>query len=143
MGSRNAKRVDPIDAKIGERVRLRRVMLGLTQQKLGQELGVTFQQVQKYEGGYNRISPNRMNIISRVLHVPVGYFFDDTSEQDCRPETAEDSEDLIRFASSREGRELNMAFPKIKDKTIRDKVLELMRTLAQNPTDAGGLETGT
>src|SRR5919205_4612142 len=68
---------NPIDVRVGARLRLRRNMLGLSQEKLGQAIGLTFQQVQKYERGANRIGASRLHELSRVLDVPVSFFFDD------------------------------------------------------------------
>lgn len=72
----------PLDRHVGRRVRLRRTLLGLTQQELGEQIGVTFQQIQKYERGTNRISASRLWEISRVLKVPVSFFFEDYREED-------------------------------------------------------------
>src|SRR5689334_10445665 len=69
---------NPIDVRVGARVRLRRQMLGLSQEKLGEAIGLTFQQVQKYERGANRIGASRLYELSRILDVPVSFFFDDT-----------------------------------------------------------------
>ncbi|SOD99239.1 helix-turn-helix domain-containing protein [Caenispirillum bisanense] len=72
----------PLDRHVGRRVRLRRTLLGLTQQELGEQIGVTFQQIQKYERGTNRISASRLWEIARVLKVPVSFFFEDFREDD-------------------------------------------------------------
>src|ERR671927_1682591 len=69
---------NPIDVRVGARLRLRRNMLGLSQEKLGEMIGLTFQQVQKYERGANRIGASRLHELSRVLDVPVSFFFEDT-----------------------------------------------------------------
>src|SRR5690349_12335677 len=69
---------NPIDVRVGARLRLRRNMLGISQEKLGEMIGLTFQQVQKYERGANRIGASRLYELSRVLDVPVSFFFDDT-----------------------------------------------------------------
>jgi transcriptional regulator with XRE-family HTH domain len=69
---------NPIDIRVGARLRLRRNMLGLSQEKLGEAIGLTFQQIQKYERGANRIGASRLHELSRVLDVPVSFFFDDT-----------------------------------------------------------------
>src|SRR5947207_6027813 len=76
-GRHRADKPNPIDVQVGSRVRLRRNMLGLSQEKLGAEVGLTFQQVQKYEAGTNRVSASRLHDLSRVLDVPVSFFFDD------------------------------------------------------------------
>src|SRR4051812_18882635 len=74
---RRSEQPNPIDVQVGSRVRLRRNMLGLSQEKLGEAIGLTFQQVQKYERGANRIGASRLHELSRVLDVPVSFFFDD------------------------------------------------------------------
>ena len=76
-GRRKGDKPNPIDVHVGSRVRLRRNMLGLSQEKLGEAIGLTFQQVQKYERGANRIGASRLHDLSRVLDVPVSFFFDD------------------------------------------------------------------
>src|SRR5512141_325790 len=76
-GRRKSETPNPIDVQVGSRVRLRRSMLGLSQEKLGEAIGLTFQQVQKYERGANRIGASRLHELSRVLDVPVSFFFDD------------------------------------------------------------------
>src|SRR5579875_1614359 len=70
-------RASPIDAHVGTRIRLRRTLLGMSQEKLGEALGLTFQQVQKYERGVNRVGASRLFDLSRVLDVPISFFFDD------------------------------------------------------------------
>jgi transcriptional regulator with XRE-family HTH domain len=77
-GRQKSDKPNPIDVQVGARVRLRRNMLGLSQEKLGEAIGLTFQQVQKYERGANRIGASRLHELSRVLDVPVAFFFDDT-----------------------------------------------------------------
>src|SRR5690606_29449067 len=73
----NKKKPNPIDVHVGSRIRLRRNMLGLSQEKLGENLGITFQQIQKYEKGTNRVGASRLQAISSILAVPVSYFFED------------------------------------------------------------------
>ena len=73
----NKKQPNPIDIHVGSRVRLRRMMLGMSQERLGESLGITFQQIQKYEKGTNRIGASRLQHIARVLSVPVSFFFED------------------------------------------------------------------
>jgi transcriptional regulator with XRE-family HTH domain len=78
----NKKKPNPIDIHVGSRVRLRRNMLGMSQEKLGEMLGITFQQIQKYEKGTNRVGASRLQAISTVMNVPVSYFFEDAPGQD-------------------------------------------------------------
>src|ERR1700740_1618218 len=80
-GRRKGDKPNPIDIHVGSRVRLRRNMLGLSQEKLGEAIGLTFQQVQKYERGANRVGASRLYDLSRVLDVPVSFFFDDISTE--------------------------------------------------------------
>src|SRR4029077_17366353 len=73
----NTKKPNPVDIHVGSRVRLRRMMLGMSQEKLGESLGITFQQIQKYEKGTNRVGASRLQHIATILTVPVAFFFDD------------------------------------------------------------------
>ena len=72
----NKKKPNPIDIHVGSRIRLRRTMLGMSQEKLGESLGITFQQIQKYEKGTNRVGASRLQNISSILNVPVSFFFE-------------------------------------------------------------------
>ncbi len=129
---------NPIDVHVGSRVRLRRTLLGLSQEKLGEALGLTFQQVQKYERGANRIGASRLFDLSRVLDVPVSFFFDDMS-----PEVAGQSPRLQAGVSEpppepfdpdplakRETLELVRAYYRIEDETVRKRLFELAKALA-------------
>jgi transcriptional regulator with XRE-family HTH domain len=125
---------NPIDVHVGARVRARRKEIGLSQERLAGDLGLTFQQVQKYERGANRISSSKLYEIARLLRTPVHYFFEGltTEEQTpARPEAAEIGAALKTFLSSAEGQELAAMFPKIKHGATRRRVLELVRTMAQ------------
>src|SRR5690606_34025694 len=77
----NKKKPNPIDIHVGSRVRLRRNMLGMSQEKLGERLGITFQQVQKYEKGTNRVGASRLQAIASILDAPVSFFFEDAPGQ--------------------------------------------------------------
>ena len=133
---RGTRRPNPIDIHVGNRVRLQRMLIGISQEKLGERLGLTFQQVQKYEKGINRIGASRLFELSRVLGVPVQFFYDDAplggSAQAATPGFAERSPDshVFEFLSSREGLELNRAFSRITDPKVRKSVLDLVRSLA-------------
>jgi len=132
---RSSRKPNPIDAHVGMRVRLRRMLLGMSQEKLGEHLGLTFQQVQKYEKGVNRIGASRLFDLSRVLGVPVQFFYDeapaDLVDASAAPGFAERPTEtyVIDFLSTREGLELNKAFVKIADPRVRRSVVELVRTL--------------
>jgi len=129
------KKPNPVDAHVGSRVRLRRMLLGMSQERLGESMGLTFQQVQKYEKGVNRIGASRLFQISKILDVPVQFFFEEapyTGDGNAVRGMAEpDSEAFIlEFLNSREGLELNRAFVKIGDPKVRKSVVDLVRALS-------------
>ena len=130
----NKKKPNPIDIHVGSRVRLRRNMLGMSHEKLGESLGITFQQIQKYEKGTNRVGASRLQAIATILAVPVSFFFDDAPGQDHAKlrGMAEDSSTsyVVDFLNSAEGLQLNRAFVKIGDAKIRRKIIDLVKTLA-------------
>lgn len=134
------KSPNPTDKYVGSRVRMRRLMLSMSQEKLGEKLGLTFQQVQKYEKGVNRIGASRLFQISKILDVPVQFFFEEAPHVDGRraPGMAEaDSEAFIlEFLNSREGLELNRAFVKIADPKVRKSVVDLVRALSASSDNA-------
>jgi transcriptional regulator with XRE-family HTH domain len=138
----NKKQPNPIDVHVGSRVRLRRMMLGMSQEKLGEHLGITFQQVQKYEKGTNRIGASRLQHIARVLTVPVSFFFEDapgtvqTDPNRLAPEVSTNY--VVEFLSSSEGIQLNKAFIRIKDAKLRRKVIELVRAMAGEDDEPEG-----
>jgi transcriptional regulator with XRE-family HTH domain len=134
-------RASPIDVHVGSRVRLRRTLLGMSQEKLGEALGLTFQQIQKYERGVNRIGASRLFDLARVLDVPIGFFFDDMS-----PELGGNAANRARgsafgFAEGQEGfeddtlhrretLELVRAYYRITDPSVRKRVFDLIKTLS-------------
>jgi transcriptional regulator with XRE-family HTH domain len=129
------KKPNPVDAHVGSRVRLRRMLLGMSQERLGESMGLTFQQVQKYEKGVNRIGASRLFQISKILDVPVQFFFEEapySGDGNAVRRMAEpDSEAFIlEFLNSREGLELNRAFVKIGDAKVRKSVVDLVRALS-------------
>ena len=130
----NKKKPNPTDVHVGGRIRLRRNMLGMSQEKLGENLGITFQQIQKYEKGTNRVGASRLQAISSVLGVPVSYFFDEMAGQESAGGRgfAEDSPGLqvMDFCSTAEGLQLNRAFLKISDPKVRRRVIDLVKALA-------------
>lgn len=126
---RNARRANPIDVHVGGRVRLRRMLLGMSQEKLGERLGLTFQQIQKYEKGVNRIGASRLFEMARVLGVPVQFFYDDLNSP--VPGMLDPGEDYVpEVLATREGLELNKAFARITDPRVRRSIVELVRSLA-------------
>ncbi len=129
------KKPNPVDTHVGSRVRLRRMLLGMSQERLGESMGLTFQQVQKYEKGVNRIGASRLFQISRILDVPVQFFFEEAPHvgdtHSVRGMAEPDSESFIlEFLNTREGLELNRAFVKIRDPKVRKSVVDHVRALS-------------
>jgi transcriptional regulator with XRE-family HTH domain len=131
---------NPIDRHVGSRVRMRRVILGMSQEKLGEALGLTFQQVQKYEKGANRIGASRLQQISRTLDVPPAFFLEGAPSFEAAGDNnephqlrvAEDSNSsyVADFLSTTEGLHLNMAFARIHDPKVRRRIIDLVSALA-------------
>lgn len=121
---------DPVDLYVGSRVRMRRTVLGLSQEKLADQLGITFQQVQKYENGSNRVGSSRLYAISRILSVPVSFMFDGYDESG-RLAVSEDVSKFDKQMRSRETIELMKAYYNIKDENLRRKVLEMVKAMPQ------------
>lgn len=128
---------NPVDVHVGGRIRLRRTLLGMSQERLGDALGLTFQQVQKYERGTNRVGASRLWDLSRVLDVPVSFFYEDMAETVAgnsprlisgmaeEPELAE-----VDPLTKRETLELVRAYYRIQDPTVRKRVFDLAKALA-------------
>ncbi|GGZ32518.1 helix-turn-helix domain-containing protein [Asticcacaulis endophyticus] len=129
---------NPVDLHVGGRVRMRRKFLGLSQEGLADAIGLTFQQVQKYERGSNRISASKLYEISKTLKAPVSYFFEGYGEAESDDGFSESqSEQFIHgFLMTTEGIELAESFPRIPDPKHRRKIMELVRTLAEDPEPA-------
>ena len=129
-----AKIPNPIDLHVGSRVRMRRMLLGLSQEKLGEALGVTFQQVQKYEKGMNRIGASRLQDIAKILDAPPSFFFEDapTATGEIQPGFAEGKSAgfVVEFLSTVEGLQLNKAFATIKDPKVRKRIVDLVVAIA-------------
>jgi transcriptional regulator with XRE-family HTH domain len=132
---------NPVDIHVGSRVRLRRTLLGMSQEKLGEAIGLTFQQVQKYERGANRIGASRLFDLSQVLDVPVSFFYDDMPVELAHPTPAEYASRLGGLAeeptgfdsdllSRRETIDLIRAYFAIPDTQVRKRVYELAKALA-------------
>jgi len=123
-------RPNPVDIHVGSRVRLRRTLLGMSQEKLADALGLTFQQVQKYERGANRIGASRLHQLSRILEVPVSFFFE---EMGAAP-GAQIAEDGSGFEhdpmTKRETLELVRAYYRIPDEKVRKRIFEMVKAIA-------------
>ena len=126
-------RANPIDVQVGGRVRLRRMLLGMSQEKLGEHLGLTFQQIQKYEKGINRIGASRLFDLSQVLSVPGQFFYEELAvgQPDAVGFAERPGESYAaEFLGSREGLELNKAFARISDPRVRRSIVDLVRAFA-------------
>ncbi|NIA72161.1 helix-turn-helix transcriptional regulator [Pelagibius litoralis] len=145
LGDRRTSGPNPVDVHVGGRVRLRRTLLGMSQEKLGEAIGLTFQQVQKYERGANRVGASRLFDLSRVLDVPVGFFFDEMPTDVAasspaqrpgvgRPAPEQELDPLVK----RETLELVRAYYKIEDASVRKRLFEMTKALAS----ASGRDSG-
>jgi len=153
LGNDKESKASAIDVHVGTRIRLRRTLLGLSQERLGEALGLTFQQVQKYERGTNRVGASRLFDLSRVLDVPISFFFDDLPEQLSGGYGGQGSTASLggrrtfAFAEAQEGfgaaadepsnrretLELVRAYFRITDSAVRKRVLDLVKSLAPEP----------
>jgi transcriptional regulator with XRE-family HTH domain len=120
----SAPRIDSFDKQVGQRVRLGRMMKGLTQQALATELGVTFQQVQKYENGSNRISAGKLQRIAESLVVPISFFFQSEASQ-----TPNEQDRLTQLLEDRDAIVLLHAFAEVEDGNVRKAIVNLVRNL--------------
>ena len=131
---------NPVDLHVGGRVRMRRKVLGVSQERLAEALGLTFQQVQKYERGANRVSASKLYEIARFLSAPIAYFFEGLSDPAAPGGAGVDdsgAEQFVHeFLMTPEGLELAAAFPKIARPRLRRRILDLVRALAEED-DAG------
>ena len=131
-GTTRKKGTAPVDVYVGARVRMRRLMMDMSQEKLGTALGLTFQQVQKYEKGANRIGASRLQQISEILQVPVAYFFEGWPSDGGAPTKADRSElsDIAQFMASSDGVELMRAFIRIANPKLRRQLARLAVEIA-------------
>lgn len=126
-----AKVPNPIDKHVGNRVRMRRILAGLSQEKLGEALGLTFQQVQKYEKGTNRIGASRLQQISKILEAPPAFFFEGAPVGDGIAQSGfAESAQVVDFLSTVEGLQLNKAFASIRDAKVRKRIVDLVIAIA-------------
>ncbi len=142
MAEEKDGRPSPVDVHVGTRIRLRRTLLGLSQERLGDALGLTFQQVQKYERGVNRVGASRLFDLSRILDVPISFFYDNMPDQESFPSTPVPSQRQVSgFAetqagfggeepqNARETQELVRAYYRITDPAVRRRVFDLMKSM--------------
>ena len=129
----STKAPNPVDKYVGSRVRMRRIMLGMSQEKLGEALGLTFQQVQKYEKGTNRVGASRLQQISEILQVPVSFLFDGGPSGVVNAESFREGGSLAYvsdFLATAEGLALTRAFTRITDAKMRRSIVELVEQIA-------------
>jgi transcriptional regulator with XRE-family HTH domain len=130
------KAPNPTDKHVGSRVRMRRMMLGMSQEKLGNSLDLTFQQVQKYEKGTNRIGASRLQQISHILQVPVAFFFEGAPNiGGPRAEGASEAPSpayVSDFLATSDGLALTKAFTRISDSKLRRRIVDLVEQIALN-----------
>ena len=134
---KSGKKPNPTDIYVGSRIRMRRKMLGLSQEKLGEKLGITFQQIQKYEKGTNRIGASRLQQISGVLGVPVAYFFEDAQGEAMTTSGFSDKKGdyVADFLATSEGLQLTKSFMKVKDPKVRRRIVDLVASIADEHAD--------
>jgi transcriptional regulator with XRE-family HTH domain len=135
MSTISKRMPNPVDVHVGNRMRMRRMLVGMSQEKLGERLGLTFQQVQKYEKGTNRVSASRLFHVAQVLGVPVQYFYEDLpagAGENGAEGFGESGEQAVitNFLNSSEGLQLNRAFHQITDTDVRRRVVELVKSIA-------------
>lgn len=126
------KKPNPVDRHVGSRVRMRRMLIGMSQEKLGEALGITFQQIQKYEKGTNRIGASRLHQIAQVLGVPIDFLYEGAPQAEGATGLAESPSPpyVVDFLTTAEGLELMKGFMGIKDTRVRRRIVDLVRVLA-------------
>ena len=140
MGEQTESRPSPVDVHVGARIRLRRTLMGMSQERLGDALGLTFQQVQKYERGVNRVGASRLFDLSRILDVPISFFYDNMP--DTMPGVSHPARGTLGFAEQQDGfgsedtmgkretLELVRAYYRITDANVRKRMFDLMKSMA-------------
>ncbi len=141
MADQGDNRASPVDVHVGARIRLRRTIMGMSQERLGDALGLTFQQVQKYERGANRVGASRLFDLSRILDVPISFFYDNMPESlagimpsSPQPQVYGFAEQQDGFGSNdalakRETLELVRAYYRITDPNVRKRMLDLIKSM--------------
>ena len=127
------KSPNPIDKHVGSRVRMRRMMINMSQEKLGEKLGITFQQIQKYEKGTNRIGASRLQQIANVMGVPVGFFFEGAPVPDGSAKGFTEGASpayIADFLATSDGLALTKAFMKISDSKVRRRIVDLVEAIS-------------
>ncbi len=132
MPNHSPKKPRPVDVHVGKRLRLRRSTLGMSQDDLGKQVGITFQQIQKYERGTNRVSASRIWEFARILNVPEDYFFEGLEGS----KTSGDSDDQL--LDSKESQQLIKAYYNVLKPQVRQKIRNLIQSIAESEKYEGG-----
>lgn len=132
-----SKTPNPIDVHVGGRIKLRRNMLKFSQQKLGDALGITLQQIQKYENGKNRVSASKLQMIAEILQVKVDFFFSDAPKTSNRLSAegraiVEVEKEYLTLLTSKQGVQLTQAFVKIENPKIRNNILQFVKAISES-----------
>ena len=128
-----AKQPNATDVHVGSRIKLRRRILGISQERLGESLGVTFQRVQKYERGTNRVGASRLQLLATVLNVPIAFFFEDAPGSEWASiENVDVSSGDQKFITSIEATQLSQNFMGIRDVHVRRRIFDLVKALSEN-----------
>lgn len=127
-----AEMAHPVDLYVGARLRIRRKVLGLSQTQLADALGITFQQIQKYERGANRISASKLYEAARLLQSPVSYFFEGLDETAFGDQDDGVAQRMTQFVATPEGLELASLFPRLNDRRLRRRVVDLVRAMVDD-----------
>ncbi len=126
----------PVDLYVGARLRIRRKVLGLSQTQLADALGITFQQIQKYERGANRISASKLYEAARLLQSPVSYFFEGLDETTHHGADDGFAQRMTQFVATPEGLELAALFPRLDDRRLRRRVVDLVKAMVDDEPGA-------
>jgi transcriptional regulator with XRE-family HTH domain len=131
---RNAsRRLDPLDVLVGKRIRTQRLVRKMSQSDLGKKLGITFQQIQKYESGVNRVGAGRLQLIAKIFELPINVFFgEDTATQDA---TVATNEAVLNFLNTARAVKLVKDFARIKDPALQQAIVTLVEKIANNSED--------
>jgi transcriptional regulator with XRE-family HTH domain len=121
----------PTDKHVGSRMRMRRLMLGMSQDRLAEQLDITFQQVQKYEKGTNRVSASRLQQIAQILDVPISFFFEGAPDPTRQRGSSKEFSYISQFAADPDGLTLAKAFMQINDKVLRRTLVRLVEGISR------------
>ena len=121
-----ARRLNSVDVHVGRRIRAARLAKGMSQERLAESLGVTFQQVQKYEKGVNRVGAGRLHYLAKTLTVPISYFFEDAAGVELMPATNEGFDAITEALSTKEGIRIARALARIREPEVRRRIADLL-----------------